>query len=94
MRTYSVEKLFIEGLEEEVNYNQVYFKIHGDKDCKCTVDIEYSGPKDFFIMAAYYGREVEFTLSTIYATDIKGIAEVKKVQVNSNYVQLSGIGLL
>ncbi len=45
-------------------------------------------------MAAYYGREVEFTFSTIYATDIKGIAEVKKVQVNSNYIQLSGIGLL
>ncbi len=48
MRTYSVKKLFIEGLEEEVNCNQVYFKIHGDKDCKWTMDIEYSGPKDFF----------------------------------------------
>ncbi|MBF7149270.1 hypothetical protein [Bacillus toyonensis] len=94
MRTYSVKKLFIEGLGEEVNYNEVYFKIHGDKDCKWTIDIEYPGPKDFFIMAAYYDKEVEVTFSTIYATDIKGIAEVIKVQVNSNYVQLSGIGLL
>ncbi|MFB5249655.1 hypothetical protein ACE38F_04545 [Bacillus mycoides] len=94
MREYIVKKLFIEGLGEEINYDQVYFKIHREKNCKWTIDIEYPGPKDFFIMAAYYGNEVEFTFSTIYVTDVKGIAEVKKVKANSNYVQLSGIGLL
>ncbi|KFN01167.1 hypothetical protein D0U04_07020 [Bacillus clarus] len=94
MRTYSVKNLFIEGIGEEINYDQAYFKIHGEKNCKWTIDIEYSGPKDFLITAAYYDKEVEVTFSTIYVTDIKGIAEVKKVHPNSNHVQLSGIGLL
>ncbi|MGG5735854.1 MULTISPECIES: hypothetical protein [Bacillus cereus group] len=94
MRTYIVKSLFIEGLGEEINYDQAYFKINREKNCKWTIDVEYPGPKDYFIMAAYYDKEVEVTFSTIYATGIKGIAEVKKVQANSNYVQLSGIELL
>ncbi|MDA2579205.1 hypothetical protein PDR31_06535 [Bacillus cereus] len=94
MRTYILKDLFIEGLEEGINYNQSYLKIYGAENCGWTIDIEYPGRKDIFIAAAYYGKELEVTFSTIYATDIKGIVEVNKVQSNSNYVQLNGIGLL
>ncbi|MEX0416993.1 MULTISPECIES: hypothetical protein [Bacillus] len=92
MKTYIVNKLLVQGLNEQIQFDRAYLYVHKTDSISWSLAVDEVEQINTFVQAIRNKEHLNITFSAEYMNGLSGNVMVKRVENDS--VELKGSGKL